>query len=125
MPRNKDRLQLALYARSKHPGTYHYAFFVAPKNTKGSMTKHHVKNTVAIDASEQVVQPWRYERTTVTDVASEQRLLARIIIAKVAKSSDEVQRILDGVPIYQVEDLEKAEAQTFTCKTWVRDVLRS
>jgi hypothetical protein len=124
MPRNKDRLQLALYARSKYPGTYHYAFFVTPKNLQGPTTKHHVKNTVTIDSSGQAVQPWRYERTTVTDVASEQRLLARIIIAKVAKSADEVQRILEGVPIYQVEDLDKAEGQTFTCKTWVRDVLR-
>ena len=28
------------------------------------------------------------------------------------------------MPIYQVEDLDKAEGQAFTCKTWVRDVLR-
>jgi hypothetical protein len=125
MPRNKDRLQLALYARPKHPGTYHYAFFVAPKNAKGPVTKHHVKNTLQkIDGSNEVTQPWRYERTTVTDVKAEPRLLARIIIAKVAKSADEIQIILEGVPIYQVEDLDKAEGQTFICKTWVRDVLR-
>jgi hypothetical protein len=124
MPRNKECLQLALYARQKHPGTYHYAFFIAPKNSQGPMTKHHVKNTLQIGSSGEATQPWRYERTIATDVEAEPRLLARIIIAKVAKSADEVQRILDGVPIYQVEDLEKAEGQTFTCKTWVRDVLR-
>jgi len=43
----------------------------------------------------------------------------------VAKSIDDVQRILGGVPIYQVEELNKAEAQTFTCRTWVSDVLRA
>jgi len=124
MPRNKNRFQLALYARPKHPGSYHYAFFVAPKNSQGPVTKHHVKNTLQIDASGDAIQPWRYERTTITSVEAEPRLLARIIIAKVAKSSDDVQRILESVPIYQVEDLDKAEAQTFTCRTWVRDVLR-
>jgi len=124
MPRNKDRLQLALYARPKHPDSPHFAFFIAPKNLQGPVTKHHVKNTMMIDESGKAIQPWRYERTTITDVESEPRLLARIIIAKVAKSPDDVQRILDSVPIYQVEDLDKDEAQTFTCKTWVRDVLR-
>jgi hypothetical protein len=124
MPRNKDRLQLALYARPKYPDSPHFSFFIAPKNLQGSVTKHHVKNTMMIDESGKAIQPWRYERTTITDVEAEPRLLARIIIAKMAKSADEVQRILDGVPIYQVEDLDKAGAQTFTCKTWVRDVLR-
>jgi len=124
MPRNKDRLQLALYARPKHPDSPHFAFFIAPKNLQGPVTKHHVKNTMLIDESGKAIQPWRYERTTITDVEAEPRLLARIIIAKVAKSADEVQQILDGVPIYQVEDNVKDEAQTFTCKTWVRDVLR-
>lgn len=124
MPRNKDRLQLALYARPKHPGSYHYAFFVAPKKPQGPVTKHHVKNTLQIDSSGEAIQPWRYERTTITNVEAEPRLLARVIIAKVAKSSDDVQKIMDAVPVYQVEDLDKAEAQTFTCRTWVRDVLR-
>jgi hypothetical protein len=126
MPRNKQRLQLALYARHKHPGTYHYALFVAPKNAQvqAPATKHHVKNTLQIDSSGEASQPWRYERTVVSNIEAEPRLLARIIIAKVAKSADEVQRILDSVPIHQAEDLDKAEAQTFTCKTWVRDVLR-
>jgi hypothetical protein len=111
MTRNKDRLQLALYARPKHPpGNYHYAFFVAPKNAQGPLVKHHVKNTLQVNDSGKAIQPWRYERTIVADVKAEPRLLARIIIAKVAKSSGEVQRILDCVPIYQVEDLDKAEA---------------
>jgi hypothetical protein len=124
MPRDKDRLQLALYARPKHPDSPHFSFFIAPKNLQGPVTKHHVKNTMMIDESGKATQPWRYERTTITNIEAEPRLLARITIAKVAKSPVEVQRILDGVPIYQVEDLDKAEAQTFTCKTWVRDVLR-
>jgi hypothetical protein len=127
MPRNKPRLQLALYARPKHPNSHHYALLIAPKNAaaQAPVTKHHVKNTLLVDEHGEATQPWRYERTVISNIEAEPRLLARVIIAKVAKSSDEVQQILDGVPIYQVEDLDKAEAQTFTCKTWVRDVLRA
>jgi hypothetical protein len=62
MPRNKPRLQLALYARPKHPETYHYALFVAPKSAEGPIMKHHVKNTLQVDVSGQATQPWRYER---------------------------------------------------------------
>lgn len=32
MRRNKPRLQLALYARPKHPESLHYALFVTPKD---------------------------------------------------------------------------------------------
>jgi hypothetical protein len=126
MPRNKPRLQLALYARPKNPGTYHYALLIAPKNAaaQAPVVKHHVKNTLLVDDRGEATQPWRYERTVISNIEAEPRLLARIIIAKMAKPADEVQRILEDVPIYQVEDLEKAEDQTFTCKTWVRDVLR-
>ena len=71
MPRSKPRLQLALYARPKHPGTYHQALFVAAKNAKGPVTKHHVKKTLQIDDSGIATSPWRYERTTVAQVEFE------------------------------------------------------
>jgi hypothetical protein len=125
MPRNKPRLQLALYARPKHPGTYHYALFVSPKSAKQSYastaTKHHVKNTLQ-NVSGELTQPWRYERLVISDVQLEQRLLVRIIIAKVT-SLDALERILEGVPVYQTDDSDQAKAQLFSCLTWVQAAL--
>ena len=119
MPRNKPRLQLALYARPKQRGTYHYALFVSPKSTKqklaNSATKHHVKNTVQ-NISGEVSQPWRYERLTISNVQLEPRLLIRIIIAKIT-SSDMLEEILEVTLIYQINDLNQVKAQSFSCLT--------
>ncbi|CAK3794073.1 Hypothetical predicted protein [Lecanosticta acicola] len=118
MPRNKPHLQLALYARPKHPGSYHYAFFVAPKNGQAPATKHHVKNTWQVDDSGGMTQPWRYENVVVTDISTELRLLARFVIAKVSASSpDQVQGILESVPV----DNAELGAREFSCRTWIRD----
>ncbi|PGH02263.1 hypothetical protein AJ80_08888 [Polytolypa hystricis UAMH7299] len=122
MPRNKPRLQLALYARPKHPGTYHYALFISPKSTKqqpaNSATKYHVKNTLQ-NISGELTQPWRYERIAISDIQLEHRLLVRVVIAKVT-SPDALERILEAVPVYQIDDTNQADAQSFTCQTWVR-----
>lgn len=121
MPRNKPRLELALYARPKHPGTYHYALFISPKSNRkqqsNSATKYHVKNTLQ-NISGELTQPWRYESLAVSDVQLEQRLLVRIVITKVT-SPNAMGRILEAVPIYQVDDPDQAKAQSFTCLTWV------
>lgn len=125
MPRNKPRLQLALYARPKHPGTYHYALLISPKSTKkqqaNSATKHHVKDTLQ-NISGELTQPWRYERLAISDVQLEQRLLVRIVIAKVT-SQDALERILEAVPVYQADGPDQAKAQSFTCLTWLRAAL--
>ncbi|KAH7346109.1 hypothetical protein BKA66DRAFT_321797 [Pyrenochaeta sp. MPI-SDFR-AT-0127] len=127
MPHNKLRLQLVLYARPKHPGTYHYALFISPKGTRtqpaSSATKHHVKNTLQ-NISGDVTQPWRYERVVISDVQLEHRLLARIIIAKVI-DLDVLERTIEAVPIYQVDDPNQGEASSFTCLTWVRAALEA
>jgi hypothetical protein len=125
MPRNKSRLQLALYARPKQPGTCHYALFVSPKSTKqklaNSATKHHVKNTVQ-NISGEVTQPWRYERLAISNVQLEPRLLIRIIIAKIT-SPDTLEGILGAARVYQIDDSNQAEAQSFSCLTWVQAAL--
>lgn len=129
MPRNKPRLQLALYARLKHPGTYHYALFISPKRTQrarsaDSATKHHVKNTLQ-NGSGELTQPWRYEHLAILDVRLEQRLLVRVVIAKVTTtmSSEALDRILEAVPVYQVDDDGPNRGQSFSCLTWVRAAL--
>lgn len=127
MPRNKARLQLALSARPKHHGTYHYALLIAPKCTRhkqiNAATKHHVKNTIE-NVSGKISQPWRYERLDVSEVRLEQRLLVRIIIAKVI-SPPTLEGILEAVPLRQIDDPDQAAAQQFTCLTWVRSALEA
>lgn len=119
MPRNKHHLQLALYARPKYPGTYHYALFTSSKcKSPAQATKHHVKNTLQSIAGK-ATQPWRYERTDILDVRSEHRLLARVVIAKVISVS-KLESILAAVPIYQVDDPDQEKAQAFNCRTWIR-----
>lgn len=126
MPRNKSRLQLALYVRPKHPGTYHYALFVSPKPTGrahgNTATKYHVKNTLQQDSSGELAQPWRYEKTDIQDVNQEHRLLVRVVIAKVT-STDALEKALEAVPIYQVNNMDQVKAKDFNCRTWVRTAL--
>ncbi|KAL3427472.1 hypothetical protein PVAG01_00981 [Phlyctema vagabunda] len=125
MPHNKPRLQLALYARPRHPNTYHYALFVSPKTARQpystSATKYHVKNTLQ-NVSGELSQPWRYERLAIPDILLEQRLLARIVIAKVT-SLNALERILEAVPIYQTGDADQTKAESFNYVSWVRAAL--
>ncbi|KIW70682.1 hypothetical protein PV04_02927 [Phialophora macrospora] len=127
MPRNKPRLQLALYTRPKHPGTYHYALFVSPKFTRPlegrTATKHHVKNTLQ-NISGELRQPWRYERIAISDVRLEHRLLVRVVIAKII-SVDTLERTLEGLPIYQIDDSDQMKAQSFNCLAWVGAALEA
>ncbi|OQO13235.1 hypothetical protein B0A48_01463 [Cryoendolithus antarcticus] len=124
MTRNKRRLQVALYARPKHPGTYHYALFVAPKNGEGPTTKHHVKNTLLIDDSGQATAPWRYEKVVIDDLESEQRLLVRVVVGKVIGTANEIQRLVGSVPVADAKELVSEASETFNCVSWVRDVYR-
>ncbi|KAF2814338.1 uncharacterized protein BDZ99DRAFT_410806, partial [Mytilinidion resinicola] len=130
MPSNKPRLHLALYARPKHPGSYHYALFISPKGSRThpptTAIKHHVKNTL-LNISGELTQPWRYERVDISDVYFEQRLLARIIIGKLTAPVEVVEKVIAAVPVYQVgeeyPDPGELNAGVFSCRTWVRDVL--
>ncbi|EME38685.1 hypothetical protein DOTSEDRAFT_139532 [Dothistroma septosporum NZE10] len=117
MLRDRLRLQVALYLRSKYLGSYHYALFVAPKLSKDltPTIKHHVKNTFMNVAGE-VTDPWRYECTTNTQVE-------QIVIAKVAATREDIDQILESVPVYQTDELDENGVKLFSCRTWVRDAL--
>ncbi|GIZ39098.1 hypothetical protein CKM354_000248900 [Cercospora kikuchii] len=122
MTRNKPRLELAIYARPKHPESPHYALFVAPKRDAGPIVKHHVKNTWQVDDSGQASRPWRYERTVVASLENEPRLLARVIVAKVLRT-EEVQQVFYSIPV-NTEDggiVAVEMAASFSCKSWVKD----
>lgn len=130
MVRNKQRLQLALYARPKHPDSYHYALFITPKtgsrqnNTSSqkpfSVTKFHVKNTLQ-NINGETVQPWRFERMVISDLLQEPRLLVCVVIGKVLP--DAVEQEFPRVKIYQVDDPDQTKAQAFDCRTWVEAAL--
>ena len=125
MPRNKPRLQLALYSRPKHPRTYHYALFIGAKSAQGPVTKHHVKNTLQIDVIGEATSPWRYEQIAVPHVEFEQRLLVCVVIAKVLKPGDVAKRALESVPVHQRDEADRNDSESFTCRTWVRDALQA
>jgi len=95
MTRNKPRLQLALYTRPLHPGTYCYALFISPKNTKSSrpFNKFHVSDT-------------RFERALVPRLALEPDLLVLVTVGKVAVSVNEAERFLkDEVKVWEEDDI--------------------
>ncbi|KAK6434845.1 hypothetical protein LTR95_008974 [Oleoguttula sp. CCFEE 5521] len=102
MARNKPRVQLALYARPKHPGTYHYALFVTAKDNQGPTAKHH-------------------EESVIDDIESEPRLLVRVKVAKVVANGERMQRVIDGVPVVKVKGDAEA-SNTFSCVSWAQDV---
>lgn len=124
MSRNKPRIQIALYARPKYPGTYHYALYIAPKTNKGSITKHHVKNTLLVGTAGDLIQPWRYEKLELSDINMEMALLLRVTVAKVTKDRSYVEQLLETVPIYQVDDSDQMKAQAFSCRTWIIEAYR-
>ncbi|PPJ58941.1 hypothetical protein CBER1_04121 [Cercospora berteroae] len=123
MTRNPPRLELAVYARPKHPESPHYALFVAPQRDAGPMVKHHVKNTWQVDGSGHASCPWRYERTVEASLENERRLLARVVVAKVLQTEEKLQQIFDSIPV-DTEDGGTVTANggaSFHCKSWVKD----
>ncbi|KAF2016898.1 hypothetical protein BU24DRAFT_140365 [Aaosphaeria arxii CBS 175.79] len=120
MTRNKPRLALALYARPKHPTTYHYALLLIPKPTPNSpftpaATKYHVKNTLQVlPGDSSFSQPWRFERDELDDVSRDPRLLVCVVVAKVLKVG-RLEEVVKGVSV----DGDGG----FSCRSWVRDVI--
>lgn len=125
MRRNKHRLQVALYARPKHPDSYHYALFISPKTGKehigSSASKHHALDTLQ-NVSGEKSNLWRYQHLHLDDVNNERYLLVRIIIGKIF-AQVQVARILEEIPVYQRDDPDQEKARTFDCVAWVRDAV--
>lgn len=124
--RNKPRLLLGLYARPKHPDSPHYALLITPKITPSQnqalpASKYHVKNTLEV-VNDQPSQPWRFEQTSLQDIAEDPRLLVAVVIGKVV-SLDTAEETLRQTPVYQIHDPDREKALTFDCRIWVRDAL--
>lgn len=117
--RNKPRLHLALYARPKHPDTYHYSLLIRPKppNTPAAL-KFHVHNKLQ-KADDIISQAWLYETIDIPDISLEPRLLACIAIEKILVPLGRVNQILREVPIPQVDNPSELD-QDFDCAKWVQ-----
>ncbi|RHZ61292.1 hypothetical protein CDV55_104614 [Aspergillus turcosus] len=124
--RNKRRLLLALYARPRHPDSYHYAILITPKITPKDnppipATKYHVKNTLT-NTEAGLSQPWRFEQSSLENIHDDPRMLVAVVVGKVL-SVEMVEEVFRRTPIYQADDPDRDRASEFDCRTWVRDAL--
>jgi len=99
MPRNKNRIYMAFYSRSK-PDDYHMAVLVSPKNPAPNDTntwRLHVMNKP--NPSRLTQQEWKYEPLEV--IGRTGRLLALGLLGKTDKSGKEVSEMLGAVEVVQ------------------------
>ncbi|KAK2855652.1 hypothetical protein FQN49_004976 [Arthroderma sp. PD_2] len=114
MAPGKDRLYIALY-HHKREGVYHWAYLVSPKSAPDSpnrTVKYHVTNILQ-PMEGTVREEWRYERLALAEVKTP-RLLARLIIGKVAGSREEFEQCLDRVPIVQDDPAWRCRSSSIT-----------
>ncbi|USW48119.1 hypothetical protein Slin15195_G014380 [Septoria linicola] len=130
MPRNKDRLYLALYSRPGGekpvmPGkedTHHWALLVGPKNeTKSSQgTKCHAKDLIIFDDSakgkETVKTGFQFEERQIWMTAID-LIVVRVLIAKVLDRD----RLLDVLRGTRVK--KHGDAGGWNSVTWTKDAL--
>ncbi|KAF7893879.1 hypothetical protein EAF00_007393 [Botryotinia globosa] len=120
MPAGKDRLYVALYARSgkalmpgKEDTSYHWAFLVGPKKeVEGSEgTRFHVKESFSVSSGK---SEWIYDEQSIR-LISTQMLLVRIMIAKIEDRGRMLQ-VLRNVPL-------RSGTEGWNCVGWVREAL--
>lgn len=114
-PRNKPRLYIGLHARPKHQKMYHWSLLISPKHekfTQNETARHHaVKNLGIRQDGAGLEQKWSYESHTLMNLR-DQGLLVRVLVGKVETSSEEVERLLSGVPVVQ-------DDPSWRCQTWI------
>ncbi|KAI1995295.1 hypothetical protein LOZ54_000609 [Ophidiomyces ophidiicola] len=101
MPPNKDRLYIALFAHSR-PDAYHWAFLVSPKENSNSnyqTIQYHATNRIQLRDG-MMKATWELERVQLGK-SEPVRLLARILIGKVERSRDELDKSLESVAVVQ------------------------
>ncbi|RHZ53106.1 uncharacterized protein CDV56_103055 [Aspergillus thermomutatus] len=124
--RNKPRLLLGLYARPRHPDSYHYAILITPKIRPRDKlpipaTKYHVKNTLT-NTEAGLSQPWRFERSSLKNIHDDPRILVAVVVGKVL-SVEMVEEVFWRTPVHQYDDPDRDRASEFDCRTWVRSAL--
>ncbi|KAF1993982.1 hypothetical protein P154DRAFT_625054 [Amniculicola lignicola CBS 123094] len=124
MPSNKDRLYVALYARSgapKMPGgedKYHWAFIIGPKNEATTATgrRCHAKESMQIvnGAAENI---WTYEDREIS-LQPTSAILVRITIGKVADRA----RLMEAFARTPIR-AGNAGYENWNCVSWVQEAL--
>ncbi|KAF5844328.1 hypothetical protein GGP41_004518 [Bipolaris sorokiniana] len=124
MPSDKDRLYIALYARSgapKMPGgedKYHWAFIIGPKSEGPSANgrRCHVKESLQIiDGKPQ--NTWAYENVEIT-LQPTSAILVRIAIGKVADGA----RLMEAFARTPIR-AGYAGYESWNCVSWVQEAL--
>ncbi|KMU74246.1 hypothetical protein CISG_04596 [Coccidioides immitis RMSCC 3703] len=88
MPFNKDRLYVAVYFH-KHPGVYHWAFVVSPKDetdARGKTTRYHVTNKI-LSCDGEPKATWQYEKSLLLE-ADMAKLLALVLVGSELEMPD-------------------------------------
>lgn len=129
MPRNKQRLYLALYSRTgitpSMPGkedAYYWALLIGPKNENKSSQgiKCHAKTIITFDDSikgkETAIMTFQYEERKIWLTAVDS-ILVRLVLAKVV----ETDRLLDVLRGTRVK--KHGDAGGWNCVHWTRDAL--
>ena len=112
MTRNKNRIYLALYARTgPQSHIHHISLLVSPKkpDPNGNNTwRFHVMNIP--NPAYVTMQEWQYQALLVLGRTT--RLIALVLLGKTVKSGEEIGQILTAVDIVQ-------DNPSWTCKEWV------
>lgn len=128
MPRNKQRILLALYARPKYPNSPHYALLLTPKIKRWTKkqpiaaTKYQVKHIVTMINGQPDI-PWRKDIAYIGDINRDQDLLVCGVIAKVLDPV-RTEILLHQTPVYQVDDPDEDKARSFDNVEFVKDAVR-
>ena len=112
MTRNKNRIYMALYARSGPQGhIHHVALLVSPKNPDANSQNTwwlHAKNKP--NPAYAVQQEWQYEALKVSGRTS--RLIALVLLGKTERTGEDIGNVLTEVELVQNDS-------SWTCKEWV------
>ncbi|KAL5374222.1 hypothetical protein PMIN06_012458 [Paraphaeosphaeria minitans] len=124
MPSEKDRLYIALYARSGAPkmpsgeDKYHWAFIIGPKNEANNATgrRCHVKESMQIVAGA-AKNIWAYEDRAIS-LQPTSAILVRIMIGKVV-DGERLRAAFASTPIRAGH----AGYENWNCVSWVQEGL--
>ena len=109
MSRNKNRIYLAFYSRSKHDD-YHMALLVSPKipNPKDKDTSRlHAMNRA--NPSRQILHHWHYEAAIC--YGRTERISALCLLNKTQKNGEEISEVLRFIELVQ-------DDPNWNCKSW-------
>ncbi|KAJ6133823.1 hypothetical protein N7523_000145 [Penicillium sp. IBT 18751x] len=126
MPRNKDRLYVALYARgekleiSGKEDAYHWGFVIGPKTEENPR-----KTGIRFDAIKKMTTNgpvWQLVEETTSLLPGTTMVLVRVMIGKII-DKERLLSVLRETPVRAHEP--RPAHQIYTCAVWVQEALES